>query len=489
MFMVDNKRASGGLKDEWVNIRKLLKVKLQLQKKVLPWFLSAWAFMFISSIASPISTILYNNSPPGLSYYNMPDFSVTFFFGLIIAYITLMFLYRSMNDKLSVFPQTNTSRFVTTQAGYYIAAIILALISLISYLCYYGSFKLLSHFAENIYFALNFNAGFVIAGFFTFLIYIFIIIATLELIGTILRRWTYYAIVILTSLVVLGILYIGRVIEYLPSLLSFIVREQSFGLFMVKAIGLWLAIVAVSLIINRYTVYNNSRNILKIRRVAITSIAIGVIVVIVVPLVILSLRSDEGNNTGQTSVTNHETEREVGYKDNLEIFHVDVSHLPKGSRINLMGKNIDIGSDDTNFTTVSGPPGRPFMPAYIGGKETLDSLDTDTLVIEFRPPFYEVNGIEFAGYADPQLDVRLIGDTLRIDYKIKNTHIAIIPIWGIARQFEAWKGKDIFVSNLIGHIEGGSMNANVYISAMSDGDNNSSEKNPVITPKAQQILP
>jgi len=121
--------------------------------------------------------------------------------------------------------------------------------------------------------------------------YSFLIIAVIELIGTILRKWTYYAIAVFVALLSLTIVYMTEVIEYVPKVLSFLTKEPSFGLFMLKGLAVWFAIVVVSLVINRFTVYYKNQGILKTKNIVIICAVIGAVIMIVIQIFIILIMS------------------------------------------------------------------------------------------------------------------------------------------------------------------------------------------------------
>ena len=448
MFMV---------KGEFANIGNLVKVRLKTQAKDFYWFCIVAAIMLCGGIAMTVSGIA-GNSDFGVYNYSLTDYSASFFLGVIVAVIVIAFMYRQMNDKLSVFPQTNNSRFISTQILGYMIVVGVAATALVMYLLCYASVSILSAFVDNIYLALDFNAGFIAAGFFIFLAYSFLIVALIELAAACLRKWTYYAAAILTALIVLAIVNIGPVVDYAPKVLSFLINEQSVVFLILKAAALWLMIVAASLVINRFTVYHKSAA--KRLGVKIACVVIAVVVVIAVPAVLM-YSSNTVSGSGVAPVPeNQNVDDFIGdFYSGSERIRIDASHLPRGSRIDIRGESIILAAGGAVVVT----GGRNTM-AYVGGMDLLSDLQGDTIVIEYRPPFYHVNGISLFDYANPRLDAYLDGETLYLSYAVENAHVVILPIWGIARQFEGFRDRGLLTENLLGFSAGGSMNANINIS-------------------------
>jgi len=448
MFMV---------KSEYANIMNLVKVRIISNRKGILWFCGVAAFMFLFSLAGTVSGIINSE---GIQFFNVTDFSNTFFFGLIIAFIICMFLYKQTNDNLSMFPQTNNSRFISSQIMNYAIVFFVGLVSLVIYLLYYGVIKLLSAFKENVYLALSFDMGFIIGGFFVFIAYSFLVVALIELAGAILRKWTYYAGAVFMVLVILATTNIGTVAEYAPKTLAFLIREPSVGLFLAKAAALWLAIVAISLVINRFTVYYKTQNTIKKKNVFIVGIVISTVLLLGVSLLAYSDSSQSVSNGIEYTDDAQSIEMFVHdfFAEASEI-RIDVSHLPKGSNIKLEGENIDIIAEGTTVVMRNRT-----QPTYVSGTDALNDLQGNTIVVKFRPPFYHVNGIELYGYAFPHMTAYLENDTLHLDYSIEEAHVVVLRIWGIARQFESFRDKGLVKATSLGYSSGGSMNANILIS-------------------------
>ena len=194
-------------------------------------------------IATLASSILYNNE------YDVvratPDFSIIASMFIWIMSIVAMFIYRQMNNMLEMFPQSNNSRFVSSQLFNYIVVIWVGLTVLFMYLISFFVIMGISHIREDVRLALRFDIGFLMVGFFVFLIYAFLVVAVCVLIAAIVRKWTYYGIAVL-GIFLLSLMGIGA---------KFITEEFNLALFFLKGIAIWLLITLASLIVNYHTVY------------------------------------------------------------------------------------------------------------------------------------------------------------------------------------------------------------------------------------------
>jgi hypothetical protein len=321
------------------------------------------------------------------------------------------------------------------------------------YLINLGTFKLMSVFYDNIIFALNIDIEFIIAGFFVYLAYSFLIVSAIELIGAVLRKWTYYAAVALTTLFALVIVNLPRIIGQLSRIFAFLIAEPSLLLFFLKAAGLWLVITAATLLLNRYTVFYKSRSQALKRGTVIICIVIAVAIIAITPAVIFEASYSNSDDYWE------EADWIIDENDyiNTEEFTFDISHLPNGSRIDIAGTNIHIWqpgqwvwSSDEAFANVS-------------IADELYNIQGDKITVGYRPAWHLVNGIEVYKYTNQHLSVHLEGNTLILDYTRDNVHVLIMPIWSLARQFDYFKDMDLFTTNALGFTSGGNSRANIWI--------------------------
>ena len=431
MFMV---------KDEFANVIKLTKVRLRSQSNSWGWFAVAMACILSASLSGMIFAIVRNNN--FIHTYTVSDFSWSFFVGILIGCIVRLFTYRKTNAKQSVFPQTNSSRLISSLLVMYYISLITIISVLIMYLLHYGTAVLMSSFTDNIHLELNTGVGFIASGFLASLAYTFLAIAIIELIAAILRKWTPYAGIAFVALFSLAVVNFDRVSEYALNVLAFLIREPSLVLFFLKAAGLWLVVTALTLVINYFTVYNKSQNMAVNKRITIACVAIAILLMIVVPgFMMFSVTVDDGWVLEEYDESVHELP--VAGADEIRI---DISHLPDGSSIKLGGThtvvedgfaNVSAAIDYTSFV-------RDIVVLDI---DLLDNLHGDTLVLQFNPPRSIVDGIDLFEYANPHITAHLDGNTLILDYYIDydRTIVLIMPIWSLARQFDAFKDGGFFV--------------------------------------------
>jgi len=425
MFMV---------KDEYINTKNLLRARLLATKPYTTWCVLVVAIFAIGIIGSTAIGILQHSQ--GMQYRQATDFSVSVFVGLLIGYVIGMFIYRSTNKKLAVYPQTNNSRFLSSLISNYVAIVGVAVVLLMIYLMHFGTVRLMSVFIDGIHFAFNFSLGFVFAGFFVFLSYSFLIVATIELFGVILRKWRHYAVIVFTVILSVMIGNWNGIADHMQNTLAFIIGESSLVMFFLKAAGLWFILTVLAIVINKYTVYNKSHSRLILKWVIATCIGVVIIVQLLFTFVF---------PTQHPTVT--ESFDAWDWVDDFgpEEIRIDISHLSAGSIINISA------SENIIFSEMGGHWVSPMageINAYLS--YPLDNIQGDTLIVNFQLPRYALNGIELYDFSDAQVTTHLEDDTLFINYYIESTYVIIMPIWSFARQFSIFQDRGLFFDSAFG---------------------------------------
>ena len=446
MFMV---------KDELKNIKDLLKIRIKTYKAYYVRFWIIYAILHLTSVVGMVLSVLGNNH--SVMHHVTSDPSTFFLIAIPIGFIINAFLYRKTNVKLSVFPQTNNSRLISALCMGYIFAIIVAAVLLIIYLVNYGIIMLMSAFTDSIRLGLNIDAGFVIIGFFAYLMYTILIISVIELIAAIMRKWTYYAAIAFVALFSLMILNLTKVDVYLSKILAFLIYESSVILFFLKAIGLWIVITALTILINKYTVYYKSRNRTLTKFVVVMCVIIVVFIIIVIPVIMMYSTSGDGVNV-MVSEYVWDDDQYTDQGPTRNEVRIDISHLPGSSEIKVVWNNTHDVPIQAGSLTWRGLSAHVYIP------EILDISAGDILVIAYSLPWYEINGIDIYKHADTEIDAYLDGDTLHINYNHNNVTVIIMPVWNLMRQFDAFKDKGIFTTAALGYSS--SANWSVFVNVM-----------------------
>ena len=448
MFMV---------REELTNVRNLLRIWYKAWSRTSIWSLIAVAVFFLIPLSTAVFGIFQDSSTA--RFYSMIEFSVSFMFGFAFVFIILLFMYRSNYAKWSVFPQTNNSRFIAAQLVNYIIIVVVALLIIVSYLLNYGVISVVAHFRDGVYIAPDFDVVFIVAGFFVFLAYCSLIFAVIDLVGTILRKWTYYAVVAFAALFALTISNLMAVVRFVQNVLSFLTGESSLALFFLKAAGLWAVITCASFFINHFTVYHrSSRWTVRKPPVVVVCAAIAVVMLIVVAGLIIFSTAPFDSNLSYTEISSEPVD---DFFDGAEEIRIDVSHLPRGSNLSIEGEGIYVAATGFGMSLSTGNTGD--HPAFVSGTDALENLQGDTIAVRFLAPWYNVNGIDLFAYANPRVTAYLDGSTLFIHYSEDRVDIVIMPIWSFVRQFDLFSHRNVLTEVPFGYNIYSNTSANIHI--------------------------
>jgi len=427
MFMVKN---------EFANTIDLLKVRMALQKKPIAIIALFFAVIFVGVVVINI----YNATRYSevLRWQHFSEISVWVF---LTCYVVAMRSYRSSNDRLSVFPQTKKSRYVSWLLFGYIITILIFVGILLAHLLHHGALWLLVLMGYDIRFALGFDIVFLIVGCLVYIAYAFLFIAFIELIGAILRKWRIYAIMVFTLLASLIIANFFRFADAFFNMLEFLTSEPSLLNFFLKAAGLWVLMTALALIINHFTVYHKSHGPILQKGTVVGSVILVAVMVIILPLSVGFFDAEEDSYySTSTFDEDYWDEWDSLWNQARDELQIDISHLPRGSSINVVGENTEIFRlRGERVLRSRGLHKVVIVEDFFDGVDGfLDDIQADTLLLSLSTPWAVFEGVEvFQSYGNPQLTVRLVDDTLYINYTVENPYVVVLPIWSIAnRQFD-----------------------------------------------------
>ena len=224
-------------------------------------------------------------------------------------------------------------------------------------------------------------------------------------------------------------------------------------MFFLKAIILLLALLAIATIINRCTVYYGDRGRVLNTTAVIACVIITVAVTVLLPSIVFTRAQATTQVSAEAIIRPIED-----YFTEFEEIRIDISHLPNGSNI-----EVQIADRSVMANVVTGASFFSSAPVSISERESLRNIQGDTLIVSYRPPFFQVDGMMLSDFADTQLIAYLEGNVLFIDNIIDNVQVVILPIWGMARQFDFFSDRNIFRESMIGFSAGGDITANVWL--------------------------
>jgi hypothetical protein len=455
---------------ELKNTVKLTKIRLSNSRKQFMWTFIALIILIGGNLIPSIIGVFAQSD--SVAKYSLQDYSIPFIFGFLVFLIIDNVMYRANNRFYSVYPQTNTSRYLSTQGLHYLYLFGICAALALMYLIQYSVFAVIAIFHSNVKLVYNFNAGFVVSGLFVLIMYISIVNEVVNLISVLIRKFRIYAIL---SFVFLFAAVVGNLvtsIELFKAAFGFLLFEGNLALFFLKGAALWAVLFYASFFINRHTSYYKSGFTLSKPAIAVIG-AIGVVAVIILPLILFRINTSTGaakiavvgeaesSYDGVYNGTNGSVDPYVGNNGSVnsgansglnsgasnnpfinEIV-IDASAIPKGSAVNVIAPNIIINESENGYSS-SGGRNMDMHDLFID-RDTLERFNGEKIIVSYSLPQIEFNFYNTARLANPKLTAYLDGSTLYVDYSYdKNVKAVFIPVWSFMWQFDGFKGKGIF---------------------------------------------
>jgi len=436
------------LKNAWQLAR--LKLRNEFTRAVRIIGIILGALLLVNLISGAIWLLTPNDA---LETYKFMDLSILLPIGMVVGLVVVAAGYASTNKNYEIYPQTNTCRFLSTQALYYAFVVFAAVVLLVIYLIQYATVALIALGQEHTSLPYVFDPVFLIAGFFVLIVGLSLAVALISLIAALVRRFKIYAV---TALIVMVAVIFARGVFGLGLIsipLTFLSLESSVMLFLIKGIALWAVLFILTYVINRYTVYYQSNGASKNLIVKVAATGVAAILITGGATYLVAPASLDQLLGGGGSDTNWSMEEQ-----NKEI---DISGLPKGSRIQIVtsgdiavprlsNEHLKSTTSDNDLITFNFDDGtsQTFPSHYLQINymlSELNNVDGDKLVITYIPPVYIRNSQVLINPANARLEARLEGTTLYLDYIYdKNVKLAYLPTWTFMGQFDYFIGRNIF---------------------------------------------
>ena len=423
------------------NTARLIRIKLKNTKRSRLALCIIALLVLCSNLAAALNNIFTQED--GVTASRLQDMAVLFAIGVLVGIAVKACVYRTQNQLYSVFPQTNTSRFLSNQVIDYILILYMAVALLLIYLVEYAVVAVIAIFKSNVKIVYNFNLGFLVSGFFVLIMYAAIIMAAITLVAVLVRKFRIYAILGFGAVVALIIMLMPMAVELYGKVLGFLIFESDLAMFFLKGIALWLVMFASSFLINKHTVYYGSGGSLSIVGI-VAIIAVGIAALIVMPLMLL--RSVNAENENDIIYVGPIREEVPPY--DRERIVLDASGLPPGATIDILAPNLTV-LDFNGGVYYSGGALSMNMYLYFDMERFYEDFKDGKIVIEYQFPMPVVDYYVISPLVAPEFSARLEGNVLHLDYSYeKNVKAMFIPVWSFMWQFGAFKGRDIFKEHL-----------------------------------------
>ncbi len=410
-------------KVEWNNTLQLLKIRKRESKSFL--YISILLIVMFAFSVVPMIFNSFNDSFT-LNYTVMVIYSKV---GLILSIITSIFFtidYQSYNYKYEIYPSNNKTNFVSYGLFCYIHLVKVQIIALILYVIQYGIFNLLHVLKENIYFAYEFNILYLLTGFFLYLLYGFLAISVIIFIGSLNRKYIRIPKIVFIVFIVfctISFSYMKKHINMADNIvINFIVKESSILIFIIKAVSISLALIALSILLNKHS-YNNKK---ERNHGFITLIAcIGIFIIL--------------NNYGygassittmrEAVVENYKIYAEEVYKSNSSEakseYQIKLNELTSGENIKVY-----LAEEDKRDFSIQ--------------QYNFSPKANKNIIVHFIPNKNTVNGIDVASYMNPQLAIRYIYDEIHLKVlSKKNVQVVFMEPYSMLKQFVFFKDKGV----------------------------------------------
>jgi len=451
-------------KNELKNAWDLTKIRLFNGK-------TGWIYLFLSTgilmLTNLVPTLIaLFRQTEGVASYSMVNHSSLFPLGGLIGIAIMTCFYRQTNDKYTVYPQSNTSRFLSVQMLYHIVFAAVAVLALLLYLIQYAVFALLARSYENIVLIYGFSLKFALCGFCVLLIYGLVFMAVITLLGALIRKFTLYA--MLCFAVLLGFLFakLEQVIPLFIRLFGFLLLEKSPLLFALKGLAVWALLWFLVLVINKYTIYYKSQN--KASTVILSLLLVGAIVC---GGILSALVADYDSVVEQGSSTEEYIDDEEGADDywRLKKIVLDVSGIPVGTDIELVAENLLLADEVEAGYSAENEIRMSNMDIWVNrASEELKNFQGGEIQVFYFFPRNAQNGYSLTELAQPSVSAWLEGNALHVRYEYKkNVKAVFLSGWTFMWQFGEFKGKNLFKEFVGSSSESGGGGVNIYVKSSS----------------------
>lgn len=424
-------------KVEWENTIKLLKIRNK-ESQVVKGICFVLLALFGIDLYSVIRKIMEHSSEVVAIHYQ--TYSVWAFVLIMICLCLVVMNYNQYHCKIQIFPQSKKSELVSFLLFCYQSIIKVLIFSLVLYLIQYGISEILTMFFDNVNHVYKFNILFILSGFLVNILYGFLIISFIILLGVLDRKYRItFRIIAIGAFLISYINYVkGNYI--LNRILGFIMGETSIIIFTIKGTFLLLVFIAICLYINEKTKYYQVDKGFILSN-AIVGVAIGLIMYIVLSFFMFSTDKMESS-----IVEVKEPKINFGNQQVNNSYKVDVSHLPDGSTILL------------NF-----PKKLSEEYSLYYDNESVN-LTNDQIIIDFVRVRKFADWVDLYQFMDVQIDQKLEGNTLILNIVSKeNVKVFFISPFSFMWQFDYFRDKQILKEKAGSMGGGGGGNISIYL--------------------------
>lgn len=382
-------------------------------------------FLFTFDLIGVLTRIFTLSDAPAI--FELRTYSFFSLFSVIVIAIAFLSEYKKHTHQHEVFPQSNKSRFLSYVLYNYILLFKLSLISLVLYLTQYGIISLISNFVSEVQFVYSFSLSFILWGYLVNLLYGFMTVAIVILLGALDRKYGVlfrFIIIAFTASLFFNNGFLG---SHLLNLLGYWTKDPYLISFSLKSIILWLVLSSLTLIINTHTVYYKTQSS-KLSAKTISAIGGITVAAIVIPILLV------GNSNIINSIDNHV---DASVKDmfkpseKYKTIPLSTAHLKPGDTIDVV---TNCNFNDQNL--------------YLAASNASDfRLENEVyyLKVSYTLPVNVRGTFNLTNYTEPEITASLEDTTLYLNYEYnKNLKLIVLTPYRFMSQFEKFKGQTDF---------------------------------------------
>jgi len=371
--------------------------------------------------------VSFSSSTAPISQHFLADFPMLLIAVMPLVLAIMISRYENSNKRYSVYPLTDTSRFLSAQALYYFLIALAIAAAVFFYLVQYLFFTLVSVWKPGVVIAYGFSAHYLITGSLVLFTWLALLAAVLSLLVTLVRAFKLVAIVplvvLFAMLLTLGLqARLGSLQKVLIKLVTLLLPKSA-GTFLLRGLLIWLILFGVTFALNKLMRHLKIPEPISWAPLLVT---VPIIVVAALFTAEFSLFAVGGGFNGSANDY---------IPANAQTITLDASQVPKGSTIEVRQRALRAGAskfskswnysylsglswDNQGFTSPDAPP------------ETGSIFKGKNIYVTSQLPSYFSNNQRLMEYARPALTAQLKGTVLYVDYHYTHKVDVIEPtIW------------------------------------------------------------
>lgn len=440
---------------ELKNGLKLTKIKLSNN------FLSFRSILFAILLASLIPclttliSMIFEKSNAVQSLDGVSSVGIILIF--IFLFVKTIILIKNDEKYTSIFPQTNSGRFISNLLCIHIPLAIFIIALILIYVIQYGLFSIFAS-DDNVVLILDFSLFSIVFDLFCHYLYMTIGINLILLVIVFLNKFPSFAGVLIFTILLNLFPIFSIFIKQISQIISFFQDEPNFLVFLLKILLVNIIILSLVFIITYFTNINEIKIVSsKAEKAKKTLTTISLLIcAIILSFILYSITSTVSPNGFIVDIKGYAYEDinatywslDLEPGEGLGAFEEKVKSLRPEQKFETKTINISVPANELNLMIPNAKrynkrqiilnscfPVCPNELKRAPGDEVESSalfdlkmfvvadksLEANEVVCKISKPMYMINGVDVYKDLDTNLDISLISDELYLDYTINNT--------------------------------------------------------------------